>query len=167
MLTTTVTAARLRAISAYLASRSLPLDPWAVLDHFERAGVTEDPSAVEADFFALLDRVAAQVRHALLPTPTRHGQAACVIREGLATLVERIETGRIDGRAAYLDERGCGCVLISLAEAVHAPSWMALREADDIPRPIERFVWHVRPGETHRNCPSLALVRAWVLRALG
>ncbi len=169
--TTTTTAlvpdARLRAIAAYLAFRSIPLDPQAVLCHFERNGTTEDLFAVEDDFCALLDRFTQRVRADFLPTRAQQRQAMCLVREALATLVERIETGRIDGRAAQLDDRGCGCVLVILADVIDAPAWRTLREDEDAPLVIERFVWHVQSGETHHTCPTLALVREWTLRALG
>src|SRR5260370_26699180 len=102
--TTTTTAlvpdSRLRAIAAYPAFRSIPLDPHAVLCHFERNGTTEDLFAVEEDFCALLDRFTEPVRTDFLPTRAQQRQAMCLARAALATLVERIETGRIDGRAA-------------------------------------------------------------------
>jgi hypothetical protein len=173
MLTTTTwrnaTAAttRFRAIAAYLAFRAIPLDPQAVLSHFERSGTTEGLLAVEDDFYALLDRFAERVCDDVLPTRPQQRQATCLVREALATLVERIETGRIDGRAAQLGDRGCGCILVILADIIDALAWRTLREDEDEPLLIERFVWHVLPGETHRTCPTLALVREWTLCSLG
>jgi hypothetical protein len=159
--------ARLRAIAAYLAFRTIPLDPRAMLTHFERYGVTEDLFAVEEDFAALVDRFAEVVSEDFLPTPAQQRQAMRLVREALTTLVERIETGRIDGRAARLDAHGCGCVLQIFADVIDNPAWKMLRYDEDVPLLIERFVWHVRPGETHHTCATLALVREWALRALG
>ena len=161
------TTARFRAIAVYLAFRALPLDPQVVLSHFERVGTAEDLFTVEDDFYSLLDRFAERVCDDFLPTRAQQRQAACLIREALATLVERIETGRIDGRAAHLDDRGCGCVLEILADVIDDLVWRTLREDEDAPLLIERFIWPVQPGETHYTCPTLALVREWTLRALG
>ena len=165
--TTTVTAARLRAIAAYLAFRAIPLDPQAVLSHFERHGITDALFAVEDDFYALLNRYLEQVCADFLPTWAQQRQAVSLFCEVLVTLVERIETGRIDGRAARLDDHGCGCILEILADAIDTPAWRTLRYDEDVPLIIERFVWHVQPGETYRTCPTLALVREWTLRHLG
>ena len=59
--TSLTTTARLRAIAAYLAFRTIPFDPQVVLSHFERVGTSEDLFAVEDDFYALLDRFAERV----------------------------------------------------------------------------------------------------------
>ena len=158
--------ARLRAIAAYLAFRAIPLDPQAVLGHFERYGITEDLFAVDEAFHALLDRYFVRVSEDFLPTRAAQRQAENLFREALATLVERIETGRIYGRAAHLDDQGCSCALQILADALDT-RWQLLREDAAIPLVIERLLWHVQPSETHRTCPALALVRIWALRALG
>jgi hypothetical protein len=164
---TAPSATRWRAIASYLAVRAIPLDPQVVLRHFERVGSTEDLFTVEDDFYALLDRFAWRGCANAPPWPAQPRQAAYLVHRALATLVERIEVGRIDGHAAQLDDHGCGCILVLLASSIGDPAWRTLREHEEVPRLIERFVWHVRPGETHRTCPSLALVRAWTLLALG
>ena len=158
--------ARLRAIAAYLAFRAIPLDAPALLSHFEHHSITDDLFAIDEEFHALLDRYFDRVCDDFLPTHAQQRQAVNLFREALATLVERIETSRIDGRAAHLDDRGCGCVLQILADALDT-SWQTLREDAEIPLIIERFLWHVQPGENHHTCPTLALVRMWTLRALG
>ena len=163
----TAATARFRAIAAYLAFRAIPLDPQAVLSHFERNGITEDLFAIEDDFYALLDRFFERVCADFLPTRAQQRQAGHLFREALVTLVERIETGRIDGRAAHLDDCGCGCILVILADVIDLLAWKTLREHEDAPLIIERFVWHVQPGETHRTCPTLALVREWTMCSLG
>lgn len=163
---TAVVSTRLQTIADYLRFRSISVEPREVLAHLEATSIIESLEHLDSDYDSLIDRFAEMVDDFCWPAQSWRRDSARLFRETLQSVVTHIEQGRIDGRAAKMDDDGNGCILQILADAIEVP-WQGLRLDCDSPLPIERFIWHVRPGETHRTCVALALVRLWTLHMLG
>ena len=152
----------------YLRFRQIPLDPAPLAAYLEQEGIAASLFTIEDDCDALLERFDAAVYDDFLPTRTGQCEAEALIRAARHELLTHIEQGHVDGQRAELDGPGNGCLLAILADVLDR-HWSFLRLCEDDPLLIERFVYGVRPGDTHQSHPALALLHAWVpstLRAL-
>lgn len=163
-------------LRTYLTFRAIPLDAEEIIRHFEQVGDDAvldhcDLFAIEDNFAALLDRFEERLRGEFLPT--RHGlrQAQELVAQALREALACIEQGRIQGEGASPgrdESSGLLQILAGHEDLVDLVSWTSLREDEDEAAPllIERWLWHVEPGETSETCPALAILREWILRAL-
>ena len=149
----------------YLRFRQIPLDPAPLAAYLEQEGIAVSLFTIEDDCDALLERFDAAVYDDFLPTRTGQREAEALINTARQELLAHIEHGRIDGQHAELDDEGNGCLLAILADVLDR-HWSFLRLCEDDPLLIERFVYAVRPGDTHQGHPALALLRTWILRTL-
>ena len=156
----------LHAISRYLASRHLALDPAALAGYLERYGlVNSDLAAAESDFYELLERFEERVDEEMPSSVYTRREQRCLLKNALHALASAIEEGRIHGRRDQLDERGCGCLLVHLAD-VPDIGWTSLRLAEERPLLVEELVWYIRPGETPQTNPILTMLHVWLLFCL-
>jgi len=149
----------------YLRFRQIPFDPAPLAAYLEEQGIAESLFTIEGDCDALLERFDAAVYDDFLPTRTGQREAEALIRAARHELLTHIEQGRVDGECTELDDEGNGCLLAILADVLDR-HWSFLRMCEDDPLLIERFVYAVRPDDTHQSHPALALLRTWILRTL-
>jgi hypothetical protein len=155
----------LERIADYLRFRQIPLDPAPLVAYLEEQGIAESLFTIEGDCDALLDRFVAAVYDDFLPTRAGRRKAEALITTAQQEFLAHIEHGRIDGQHAELDVHGNGCLLAILANVLDR-HWSFLRPCKDDPLLIERFVYGVRPGDTHDSHPALALLHTWILSTL-
>lgn len=155
----------LKCAADYLRFREIPLDPAPLAAYLEQQAIVASLFTIEGDCSALLDCFDAAVYDDFLPTRAGQREAEALIGAARHELLAHIEQGRIDGQHAELDDRGNGCLLAILADVLDR-HWSFLRLCEDDPLLIERFVYGVRPGDTHQTHPALALLHTWIPRVL-
>jgi hypothetical protein len=155
----------LKCTTEYLRFRQIPRDPAPLAVYLEQEGIAESLFTIEGDCAALLERFVAAVYEDFPATRTGQRRAAALIATARQVLLAHVERGRIDGQHDELDDEGSGCLLAILADALDR-HWSFLRLREDDLLLIERFVYGVRPGDTHQSHPALALLRIWILRTL-
>ena len=156
----------LKCAADYLRFRQIPLDSAPLAAYLEQQGIVASLFTIEDDCAALLDRFDAAVYDDFLPTRTGQREAEALINSARQELLAHIGHGRIDGQHAELDVHGNGCLLAILADVLDR-QWSFLRLSEDDPLLIERFLYSMRPGDTHKSHLALAVLHTWIARTLA